>query len=56
MSIGSNVEKNIEEETVHQMPREVDVDGMDQDPAFSTGTRGILQQECLIFLDILCKG
>jgi hypothetical protein len=32
MSIGSNVEENNEEEIAHQMPKEVDMDGMDQDP------------------------
>jgi hypothetical protein len=33
MSIDSEIEENIEEETVYQMPKEVDMDGMDQDPS-----------------------
>lgn len=32
MLIGSSVEENNEEEFVHEMPRDVGMDGMDQDP------------------------
>lgn len=32
MSFGSSVQENNEDKSVHQMPRDLDLDGMDQDP------------------------